>query len=360
MTEERPAAEGGQESNGFSPYGSAYPASAIRRTARTKSNGLPSRAAAWTPPGGHPPPLGGPDLLFPLSRWPPVFMLAKGFEPRVYIFNLDTGYQFRETLADMGADRGEVRHRGRSAAAGLKHPEYEQRQAPLSPAIRTAAASTARSPCCTAWRCVDAWATGVRRDQGPTRADTPDVKWDQPPGEDQPLGMLDQATSGRGLCTRACRTTRCTTIRASAASPARGRCNRARSRRSHSKQSAKTSAHGKQLTQEKIATSTHEMATGVPLHFLGRPPFLVNAHNSLVNPGFRESLGANRLFPAEEPPRFQVAKLPFPPSYSITFVIITRSPKALCVYHPLASSAEEFYPVVPVASDSSAAKISSG
>ena len=47
-------------------------------------------------------------------------------------------------------------------------------------AIPTAAASIARSRCCTAWPVnYDAWATGVRRDQSPTRADTPIVKWDK-------------------------------------------------------------------------------------------------------------------------------------------------------------------------------------
>ncbi len=44
-------------------------------------------------------------------------MLAK-IAPETYVFNLDTGYQFQETLGPARPNRGKVRHRGRSAHAG--------------------------------------------------------------------------------------------------------------------------------------------------------------------------------------------------------------------------------------------------
>ena len=48
-----------------------------------------------------------------------ISMLAK-IEPRVYVFNLDTGYQFRETLELRDQDEREVRHEHRPATAGIE------------------------------------------------------------------------------------------------------------------------------------------------------------------------------------------------------------------------------------------------
>ena len=109
-----------------------------------------------------------------------ISMLAK-IEPRVYIFNLDTGYQFRETL--------ELRERiaqKYGIIVDLQRPElsveaYEAAHG--GPVYRTDP-----DQCCFDRKvCVlhrvakdyDAWATGIRRDQSPTRADTPIVRWDK-------------------------------------------------------------------------------------------------------------------------------------------------------------------------------------
>ena len=109
-----------------------------------------------------------------------ISMLAK-IEPRVYVFNLDTGYQFRETL--------ELRERiaeKYGIVVDLQRPElpvdaYEAAHG--GPVYRTDP-----DKCCYDRKvCVlhrvakdyDAWATGIRRDQSPTRADTPVVRWDK-------------------------------------------------------------------------------------------------------------------------------------------------------------------------------------
>ena len=54
-----------------------------------------------------------------------ISMLAK-IEPRVYVFNLDTGYQFRRDARFARADHGQVRA-SRSIWSGLNKPvaEYE-------------------------------------------------------------------------------------------------------------------------------------------------------------------------------------------------------------------------------------------
>jgi phosphoadenosine phosphosulfate reductase len=109
-----------------------------------------------------------------------ISMLAK-IEPRVYIFNLDTGYQFPETL--------ELRERINDKYGiavdlqrpALSVPDYEKLHGgPLY--------SRDSDRCCFDRKIAvlhrvavnyDAWATGVRRDQSPTRADTPIVKWDK-------------------------------------------------------------------------------------------------------------------------------------------------------------------------------------
>jgi len=107
-------------------------------------------------------------------------MLAK-IEPRVYIFNLDTGYQFSETLElrDRIAEKYGIE-------VDLQKPElstveYEK--------LNGGPVYVAQPDRCCFDRKIrvlhrvavrfDAWATGVRRDQSPTRADTPIVKWDK-------------------------------------------------------------------------------------------------------------------------------------------------------------------------------------
>jgi phosphoadenosine phosphosulfate reductase len=107
-------------------------------------------------------------------------MLAK-IAPDVYVFNLDTGYQFRETLElrDRLAEQYGI-------VVDLQKPEMSVEQYEAfhgGPLYRTQP-----DRCCfdrkvqvlhrVAAR-FEAWATGIRRDQSPTRAGTPIVGWDK-------------------------------------------------------------------------------------------------------------------------------------------------------------------------------------
>ncbi len=108
-----------------------------------------------------------------------ISMLAK-IEPRVYVFNLDTGYQFPETLAlrERIAEKYGI-------VVDLQRPELsveEYEAANGGPVYKTDP-----DRCCFDRKVrvlqrvaanFDAWATGIRRDQSPTRANTPIVKWD--------------------------------------------------------------------------------------------------------------------------------------------------------------------------------------
>jgi phosphoadenosine phosphosulfate reductase len=109
-----------------------------------------------------------------------ISMLAK-IEPRTYIFNLDTGYQFPETLElrDRIAEKYGIE-------VDLQKPdlsveEYEK--------LNGGPVYLQNSDRCCFDRKIrvlhrvaahfEAWATGIRRDQSPTRADTPIVRWDK-------------------------------------------------------------------------------------------------------------------------------------------------------------------------------------
>jgi phosphoadenosine phosphosulfate reductase len=107
-------------------------------------------------------------------------MLAK-IEPRAYVFNLDTGYQFRETLElrNRLADRYGIEVDLRQPE--LSVAEYEARHGgPLY--------KTDPNQCCfdrkvkvlqEAARGFHAWMSGIRRDQSPDRAQAPIVGWDK-------------------------------------------------------------------------------------------------------------------------------------------------------------------------------------
>ncbi len=107
-------------------------------------------------------------------------MLAK-IEPRTYVFNLETGYQFPETHA--------LRDR-----IGEKYGievDYQQAELSVEQFEAAHAGPLYRSnpdKCCfhrkievlhRVCRDYDAWMSGIRRDQGPTRANTPIVGWDK-------------------------------------------------------------------------------------------------------------------------------------------------------------------------------------
>jgi phosphoadenosine phosphosulfate reductase len=109
-----------------------------------------------------------------------ISMLAR-IEPGVYVFNLDTGYQFQETLQlrqriaerygmlidlqrpELTVPQYEARHGGPLYKRDPDRCCFDRKVAVLQ---RVAAG-------------YDAWATGVRRDQSPTRAETPVVRWDK-------------------------------------------------------------------------------------------------------------------------------------------------------------------------------------
>ena len=107
-------------------------------------------------------------------------MLAR-IEPRVYVFNLDTGYQFRETLElreriaekygilvdlqqpELSVDAYEAAHGGPLYRTDPDRCCYDRKVRVLQRVAQG----------------FDAWLTGIRRDQSPTRADTPVVRWDK-------------------------------------------------------------------------------------------------------------------------------------------------------------------------------------
>ncbi len=109
-----------------------------------------------------------------------ISMLAK-IEPRVYVFNLDTGYQFRETLELR--DRIAAKY---GMTIDLQRPELSVAE---YEAVHGGPVYKSNPDRCCHDRKVavlhrvaaefDAWATGIRRDQGATRADTPIVRWDK-------------------------------------------------------------------------------------------------------------------------------------------------------------------------------------
>jgi phosphoadenosine phosphosulfate reductase len=107
-------------------------------------------------------------------------MLAR-IEPRVYVFNLETGYQFRETL--------ETRERiaeKYGITVDLQRPDLSVQEfeaAHGGPLYRTDS-----NRCCFERKIkvlrrvakgFDAWMSGIRRDQSPHRAKAPIVGWDE-------------------------------------------------------------------------------------------------------------------------------------------------------------------------------------
>jgi phosphoadenosine phosphosulfate reductase len=109
-----------------------------------------------------------------------ISMLAK-LEPRVYVFNLDTGYQFAETLA--------LRERIMDKYAMPIHLERPPQSVAEYEATNHGLVYRGDPDRCCRDRKVRvlervaarfrAWVTGVRRDQSPTRAGTPVVQWDE-------------------------------------------------------------------------------------------------------------------------------------------------------------------------------------
>ncbi len=109
-----------------------------------------------------------------------ILHLLSQVEPQVYVFNLDTGYQFAETLElrDRIAERYGIEVELRKPAHTVE--EYEAKHGgPLY--------QTNPDKCChdnklvvlrEAIEGMDAWMSGIRRDQSPHRAQAPIVGWD--------------------------------------------------------------------------------------------------------------------------------------------------------------------------------------
>ncbi len=107
-------------------------------------------------------------------------MLAK-IEPRVYVFNLDTGYQFEETLQTR--DRIARKY---GIEVELQRPELTVEQ--FEAAHGGPLCHTDSNRCCYERKIkvlhrvatgFDAWMSGIRRDQSPHRAGAPIVGWDE-------------------------------------------------------------------------------------------------------------------------------------------------------------------------------------
>ena len=101
--------------------------------------------------------------------------------PDTFVFNLETGYQFKETLElrDRIRDRYGITVSYESPETTVE--EYEQRHG--GPLYRTDPAT-----CCGDRKIVviervlsnfDAWMSGIRRDQSPDRANAPIIGWDK-------------------------------------------------------------------------------------------------------------------------------------------------------------------------------------
>ncbi len=107
-------------------------------------------------------------------------MLAK-IEPRAYVFNLDTGYQFEETL--QLRDRIAQKY---GIEVELQKPELSVEE--FEAAHGGPLYETDPDRCCFQRKVVvlrrvlkgfHAWTSGIRRDQSPYRANTPIVAWDK-------------------------------------------------------------------------------------------------------------------------------------------------------------------------------------
>ena len=103
-----------------------------------------------------------------------------GLEPKARVFAIDTHYLFPETYAYWR----EVEQRYGTSIDVFEGPSQEELEAAhgeriweRKPDLYLAVAKVA--PLVTALGGLDAWITGIRRDQSPTRADAPKIGWDE-------------------------------------------------------------------------------------------------------------------------------------------------------------------------------------
>jgi phosphoadenosine phosphosulfate reductase len=150
----------------------------IRRESDRLESATPKEILAWAVERYH------PKLTMATAFGPEgcvILHLLAEVEPRVHVFNLDTGYQFAETL--------ELRERIKRRY-GI---EVEMKQPELSVADYEALHGgplykTQPDRCCFDRKVkvlqqaavgFDAWMSGIRRDQSPDRAKAPIVGWDK-------------------------------------------------------------------------------------------------------------------------------------------------------------------------------------
>jgi len=103
-----------------------------------------------------------------------------GLGPKARVFAIDTHYLFPETYAYWR----EVEQRYGTSIDVFEGPSQEELEAAhgeriweRKPDLYLAVAKVA--PLVTALGGLDAWITGIRRDQSPTRADAPKIGWDE-------------------------------------------------------------------------------------------------------------------------------------------------------------------------------------
>ncbi|MDR3108619.1 MAG: phosphoadenylyl-sulfate reductase [Planctomycetaceae bacterium] len=110
-----------------------------------------------------------------------ILSILAEIEPKIPVFNLDTGYQFPETLELLERISTKYGIAIRRESAELSVAEYEA-------ANGGAVHKTDSNRCCYERKIqvleriapkYDAWISGIRRDQSPTRANTPVVGWDR-------------------------------------------------------------------------------------------------------------------------------------------------------------------------------------
>ena len=95
------------------------------------------------------------------------------FEPKARVFAIDTHHLFPETYAYWR----EVEERYGTTVEVFAGPPVEDKLWETKPDLYLAIAKVA--PLVTALGTLDAWITGIRRDQSPTRVDAPKLGWDE-------------------------------------------------------------------------------------------------------------------------------------------------------------------------------------
>ena len=111
--------------------------------------------------------------------------LAARHAPGVHVLFLDTGYHFPETIGTRDAVAATYPITLVTVAPGQTVAEQDRSYGPQLYARDPDKCCALRkiAPLDAALRSYDAWVTGLRRDESPTRADTPVIDWDERRGK---------------------------------------------------------------------------------------------------------------------------------------------------------------------------------